>query len=455
MRKTLIKNGIIVNSEGSIKADILIGDETIIQIASEINSNNNIDIVIDADGKYVFPGGIDPHVHFHLPTPAGYSCDDFESGSRAAIAGGTTTIIDFVTPAKNESLLNALEKRKTEAQRCLCDYSFHISPTCWSDTVANEMESCVKKEGITSFKTYMAYKNSIGVEDDVLDKIMQQAAKLNAVVAIHAEDGDTIDKLRDQFIKDGNVTPKYHALSQPASVETEAVKRAISLAEKNRTKVYFVHVSAAESVNLIYYAQKRGLEIYGETCPQYLMFDDSKLIDDFYSSAPFVFSPALHKASHKDKLWEAISNNQLQTVGTDHCPFNLYGQKDIGINNFTKIPNGAGGVEHRLELLFTYGVLKNRITIEKMVELVSTKPAKIFNLSKKGIIKENFDADLVIWNPNVERTISVKTQFQNSDSNIYEGITVKGRAEQVFLRGNLIYSKGKHHDNKGKIIYRK
>ncbi len=316
------------------------------------------------------------------------------------------------------------------------------------------METCVKNEGITSFKTYMAYKTSIGVEDEVLDKIMQQASKLNAIVVIHAEDGDKIDALRSKFIKDGNITPKYHALSRPAIVELEAVKRAINLAEKNKTKIYFVHISAAESVNYISDAQKRGLEIYAETCPQYLMFDDSKLTDDFYASAPFVFSPALHDSTHKDKLWEAISNNKIQTIGTDHCPFNLYGQKDIGITDFTKIPNGAGGVEHRLELLFTYGVLKKRITLEKMVDLVSAKPAEIFGLSKKGRIKEDFDADLVIWNPKTERTISAKTHFQNCDSNIYEGITVKGCAEQVFLRGKLIFSKGQHHSSKGKIIYR-
>lgn len=452
MATTLIKGGTIVNYNSTQKADILIENEQIIKIEPQIEGS--FDLIINASDKFIFPGGIDPHVHFHLPTPAGYSCDNFESGSKAAVAGGTTTIIDFVTPKKNESLLHALEQRKLEAESCCCDYAFHVSPITWNEQVKSDMEICVNQLGISSFKIYMAYLDSIGVNNTALEKIMQHVAKLGATLAIHAEDGKVVDNLRADFVAQGKLTPKYHALSRPAAIEAQAVNTAIELAKVHKTKLYFVHISAAESVARIKKAQQEGFPIFAETCPQYLLFDNSKLSDDFYRSAPYVFSPALHGPEHKIALWQAIEDGIIQSIGTDHCPFNLKGQKDLGKHDFTKIANGTGGVEHRLELLYNFGVLQHKISMEKMVDVMATKPAQIFGIANKGIIKEGFDADIVIWDPTPERTISAKTHFQNCDTNIYEGLAIKGGVESVFIRGNIVFNKNKHLPFKGKLISR-
>jgi len=451
--KLLIKNCKIVTSERIFFSDILIEGSKIVNIANSIENIDNCE-VIDAENKYVFPGGIDQHVHMHLPTPAGYSSDNFYTGSKAALFGGTTTIIDFVTPKKKQNIVEALAERKKEAENSLTDYSFHVSPIDWHDGIENEILQ-LTKQGINSFKVYMAY--SIGLKDDVLLKVMKVVAKAGALLTVHAETGDTIDDLRNSFAKQGKLTPEYHALSRPNYTEANAVKKIIEFSEETNCPVYIVHVSAKESVEHIKNAQKKGLKIYGETCPQYLLLTDDKLKGDFKETAKYVFSPVLRKEDDKTSLWEAIKNNTILTVGTDHCPF-TFEQKKQGINDFRKIPNGAGGVEHRMSLLYTYGVFEGKISINEFVSITSTNSSKIFGLyPEKGEIAIGSDADLVIWNSKINEVISSKTDHQNCDLNIYEGIPIKGKVERVIKEGKIIIENNKivNQDVKGKYLKRK
>ena len=434
--RIIIKNGKIINADQTMSADILIEGDKIIRINKDITPGNN-DIVIDAKGYYIFPGGIDPHVHLNLPTIAGYSSDDFYSGSKAALFGGTTSLIDFVTPNKDESLMDALKKRKQEASNCLIDHSFHVSPVKWDENTAAEIQSCIS-EGIASFKVYMAYKDSIGLNDDDLLKVMEAVGKAGGIVAIHCEMGDEIETLRNQFFNEGKTTPKYHPLSRPAQTEADAVKKAIELAKIAECPIYIVHVSTALSLKHIRKAQSDGQTVFTETCPQYLLLDDSVYDQEFEKAAAFVLSPPLRKKEDQEALWQAITDGTVQSIGTDHCPF-MMDQKREGENDFRKIANGAGGIEHKLSLLFTYGVLQNKISLNRFVELTSANPAKIFGLyPQKGILQPDSDADIVIWNPKHEETISVKTHHQNCDTNIYEGIIVKGKAEVVISKGKIV-----------------
>jgi len=416
---------------------VLVLDEKI-QLVGDIEQIE-ADEIVDVSGKYIFPGGIDPHVHMELPSPAGNSSDDFASGTKAALAGGTTTIIDFVTPKRGESLITAFEKRMIEAEKSLCDYAFHISPVEWTASTAKEIKYCNKNFGITSFKTYMAYKNSVGIDDDVLLKVMHIVAEIDGIVTVHCELGDEIEKLRNEFINQGKTSPAYHALSRPNGMESQAVKNVIELSKRTGCKVYIVHVSAAESVELIRKAKSEGVRIFAETCPHYLLLDDSCYNGTFGETAKYVLSPPLRKKKDQDALWQGIVDGTIDTIGTDHAPFNFKGQKETGRNDFTKIPNGAGSVEYRLALLYTYGVLQRELPLEKFVSLTSNKIADIFGLQKKGRIKEGFDADLVIWDPNKQHTVSLQNQIQQCDSNIYEGFTIKGTPEIVMKNGEIIF----------------
>lgn len=452
--KILITNGLIVTSTDNYKSDILIIDGQINHIESKIKTSD-IDKVIDAEGLYILPGGIDPHVHMHLPTVSGYSSDDFLTGSRAALYGGTTTLLDFVTLKKGRSLSDALRERKEEAKNSMADFSFHVSPVEWTNSTEHEIYDCIR-EGVTSFKVYMAYKDTIGLSDSDLLKVMKVAGKAGALVTVHCESGDEIDILRNKFFEEHHIEPKYHALSRPAGLEAGAVKRAIDLANLADCPLYIVHVSAKESLKHIQEAQCGGQKVFAETCPQYLLLDDSKYEGDFTRTAPYIISPPLRKKEDNDALWDAISEGIVKTVGTDHCPFNLV-QKAAGLNDFRKVPNGAGGVEHRLELLYTYGVLENRITLNQMVDLFSTQPAKIFGLyPSKGDIKVGSDADLVVLNPDSENTISEKTHHQNCDINIFEGFKTRGNAEYVIAGGKIVIENGKliNSETRGKFLMR-
>jgi dihydropyrimidinase len=436
----LIKNGTIITSSKTIKSDVLIVENKISQIANNIRSTKNCKI-IDAEGKYVIPGGIDPHVHMELPTPAGPSADDFYSGSVAALFGGTTTLLDFVTPAQVQSLNNALEERKKEAEKSICNYSFHVSPISFTNNTELEIKDCIKS-GITSFKVYLAYKNTVGLDYDNLYKVMKVVGDAGGLVTIHCEDGDKVDELRDKYGNENNFSPLYHAKSRPAELEALAVKKSIELAAKANCAIYIVHVSSRLSLEHISKAQKSRQKVYAETCPHYLLLDESRYEGDFEKTAAFVISPPLRKIEDQKALWDALINGTIQTIGTDHCPFN-YKQKAVGEYDFRKIPNGAGGVEHRLSLLFSYGVLQNKISLNKWVDLCSTSPAKIFGLyPAKGDIQVGAEADIVIWNPKPEKTISVKNHHQNCDLEIFEGFKTKGIAEIVICNGSIKVENG-------------
>jgi len=452
----LIKNGTLVTAEKQFGGDIVVKGDKIVRIVKPGEKPVKTDTEIDAQGKFIFPGGVDPHVHLHLPTAAGFSSDDFYSGSRAALVGGTTTLIDFVTPQKGQRLTEALEIRKTEAANCLTDYSFHVSPVEWRTSMPQEIKA-IKKQGITSFKVYMAYKESIGLEDEEIERVMRAVADIGGMVTIHCELGDEIEELRNQLLKAGHTNPKYHPLSRPPRVEAEAVKKAILLAKKTNCLLYIVHVSAEESLKHISEAQKNGQPVTGETCPHYLLLNDSRYSGDFEQAAPFVLSPPLRKKSDNEALWYALDNGIIQSTGTDHCPFSRE-QKRRGLNDFTKIANGAGGIEHRLSLLYTYGVLQNKITLERFVEITSTNPSKIFGLyPQKGTLAPGSDADIVIWDPEKENTISVQNHQMNCDSDIFEGFKTKGAPRIVIKTGKIVFRDGMLNEDisPGQFLYRK
>lgn len=433
----LIKNAKIVNFDNQTIGNVLIKDGKIEKIDKTLDYDSNL--IIEAKGKILFPGFVDPHVHMYLPTPAGYSSDDFYSGSKAALSGGTTSMIDFVTPNKGQSLVDAYLQRLEESKNSLINTKFHVSPVQWLNSTADEMTELVEKYGVKSFKIYMAYKNTVGITDEVLIKVMETAKKLDVYVTAHCENGDIIDFLRQKYVSEGKVQPKYHALSRPAEAEFEAVEKFILFAKYIGTKIYVVHVSTKLAIDAIRRAQKEGVNVVAETCPHYLLLDSNSYDADFSLSGKYVLSPPLRKVDDNEALWEALEDGTIATIGTDHCPFNLKGQKDLGINDFTKIPNGAGSIEHRLMLMYTYGVVNRDLSLQKMVEACSTNPARIFGLKNKGEIKEGFDADLVLFNPKGENLISCSTHLQNCDSNIYEGFRTVGKIETVIQRvGNSL-----------------
>ncbi len=449
----LIKNGIIVRASETQKGDILIKNGKIEALGDNIEIGNKKIKIIDAEHLLIFPGGIDPHVHLHLPTKAGFSSDDFYSGSKAALYGGTTTIIDFVTPRKGMSLKKALDLRMKEAENSLIDYTFHVSPIEWNDNSEKEIEE-IFKLGINSFKIYLAYKDTIGLSYDDAEKVMQVIAKNHGVLAVHCEDDKKIEKHKRKFLKNGDTGVEFHALSRPSKTEYLAVRRIIEVSNRTKCSTYLVHISSKKSLEYIRKAQLKNSKLFAETCPQYLLLDDSLYNGDFEKTSGYVISPPLRKPEDNVKLWNAIADETISTVGTDHCPFTLE-QKRKGISDFTKIPNGAGGIEHRLSLLFTYGVLQQRISLNKMVDIFSTAPAKIFGLyPHKGEIAIGSDADLVIWNPYTDNNISVKTHHQNSDINIYDGITAKGNADYVIKNGEIVIEKGEliNSEIKGKFL---
>ncbi len=450
----LIKNGTVITSKKSFNSDIYISDGKIVQLRESLNILEPIDKTIDAKGRYIFPGGIDPHVHMHLPTPAGFSADNFETGSKAALLGGTTTLIDFVTPHKGQSLIDALIQRNSEVKNCYCDYSFHVSPIEWTKNTEEEIKDCIES-GITSFKVYMAYKDSIGLSDKDILKVMQVVGKAGGLVTLHCESGDDIDKLREELVRNGKLGPEFHAVSRPDYTEAVAVQMAIGMAKMANCPIYIVHTSCEKSLRYIEEAQKSGQEVYSETCPQYLLLNDSRYIGDFTDTAKYIMSPPLRKKEDQNALWASISKGTVKTIGTDHCPFKLK-QKEQGILDFRKIPNGAGGVEHRMSLLFSYGVLQNRISYNQFVDITSTHAAKIFGLfPQKGEIAVGSDADILIWNPKTEKTISVENHHQNCDLEIFEGAKTFGAAEIVILNGEIMVENGKIvSEKKGRFLKR-
>jgi len=440
MTKFLIINGTMVTAERSFRGDIAIDKGKIISTGDLFPAAFSGFDVIDATHKLVLPGGIDPHVHLSLPTPAGNSSDDFISGSIAALAGGTTTIIDFVTPLRGQSLIEALNLRRKEAESASCNLALHVGISEWNDRVAKEVVQCIRGEGIRSFKAYLAYRETIGISTEQLRQLMEVVAREGALVMVHCEDGEMISFLQMGFLHEGKCSPAYHPLSRPPIAEINAIRGIIGLSEQTGCPVYIVHTSTADGAGLILAAKEKGLKVYGETCPQYLLLDDSVYSAQHspWNILPFMMSPPIRKKDDAERLWKGLSDGTFDVVATDHCPFNLHGQKDLGINNFTKIPHGAGGIEHRLSLLYTYGVLKGKITINRFVDLVSTRPAEIFGWGgRKGKLLPGYDADVVIWDPDHVGTISVHNHLSQCDSEIYEGFHFQGKADTVIIGGKI------------------
>lgn len=458
MSSLLIKNGNLVTESAISRGDILTVDGKIAAVQTGLEKPNPDTTVIDAEGLYVFPGGIDPHVHMELPLGNGLvSADDFESGTRAALAGGTTSIIDFVTPERGQSLLEALRKRKTAAGKSLCDYGLHMSLTAWNDGIAVEMETCVRQEGISSFKVYMAYKETVGLEDRDIIAVMEAAAGLNARVTVHCEHGDLVSYIQKKFIRQGRTGPEYHPLSRPPEVEGEAVSRALLLARITQCPLYIVHVSTVEALKEIEKARAAGQPVQAETCPHYLLLDESRYRLPGFDGARYVMSPPLRPASHISELWSACRQGTIQAVGTDHCPFNFKGQKERGRHDFTKIPNGVAGIENRMSLLYTYGVLENRISLQRFVELNAVNPARIFGLyPRKGSLQVGADADLVLWDTQLEDVISAATHHHHCDTSIYEGLLIKGKPRIVITDGKVAFREGSFSvdPGNGKYLYR-
>jgi dihydropyrimidinase len=436
--KKIIQNGTVVTATDIYQADVLIENGKVATIGNNLDTNGAE--VIDASGCYLFPGGIDPHTHLDMPFGGTITADDFETGTIGAAYGGTTTIIDFCLTNKGEPLKNAIQTwHDKSASKAVIDYGFHLMIGEINEDVLNELPQIIDEEGITSFKVFMAYKNVFQADDQTLFRTLLTAKKTGALVMVHAENGDVIDYLVKEALDKGNTDPIYHALTRPPEAEGEATGRAIQLTGMANSQLYVVHVSCANAVEKIAEARQKGLQVWGETCPQYLVLDQSYLEKPNFEGAKYVWSPPLREKWNQEVLWNALKNGQLQTIGSDHCSFNFKGQKDLGREDFSKIPNGGPNIEDRFNLLFSEGVKKRRITINQFVDIVSTRIAKLFGLfPRKGTIAVGSDADIVIYDPNIERTISAKTHHMNVDYNAFEGMTITGEPVSVLSRGEFV-----------------
>lgn len=450
----LIKNGRIVTADADYSADIFIEGETISTIGK--NLKVNADTVIDATGKLVLPGGIDPHVHLDMPFMGTFSSDNYETGTRAALFGGTTMVIDFILQKQGNSLQSALEEWRGRSNgNCVGDYSFHMAVTDFNEETKKEIQQFIEQEGITSFKTFMAYKGALMIDDRQMIGLMEEVKKQGGLINVHATNGDMIDYLVQKHRNEGNLSPLYHYLSQPEVTEAEAAERFADMANYTGCPGYIVHLTCEGALNAVRNATKRNQNLFVETCIQYLIIDAS--LYERADGAKWVMSPPLREKKDQATLWAGINQGLVQVVATDHCPF-MWAQKLMGKDDFSKIPNGHPAIENRMELLFSEGVNKGKISLNKFVEVSSTNAAKIFGMfPQKGTIAVGSDADLILIDPKETHQLSAKTHHMNVDYSGYEGWECTGKIKTVLLRGTIAINNNECKVSKGfgKFIKRK
>lgn len=441
----VIKNGTVVTADLTYKADVLVEGGKIIEIGPDLTG----DEVLDATGCYVMPGGIDPHTHLEMPFMGTYSADDFESGTRAALAGGTTMVVDFALPSPGQGLLDALQMWDNKSTRANCDYSFHMAVTWWGEQVFDEMPKIMDR-GINTFKHFMAYKGALMVNDDELYASFSRLSELGGIAMVHAENGDVVAELSAKLLAAGNNGPEAHAYSRPPQVEGEATNRAIMIADMAGVPLYVVHTSCEDSHEAIRRARMQGKRVWGEPLIQHLTLDESEYFNaDWDHAARRVMSPPFRNKQHQDSLWAGLQSGSLSVVATDHCAFTT-DQKRTGVGDFTKIPNGTGGLEDRMPMLWTYGVATGRLTPNEFVAVTSTNIAKILNCyPRKGAVLVGADADLVVWDPKKEKTISAGSQQSAIDYNVFEGKHVKGLPRYTLTRGHVAVHDGEIRTQEG------
>src|SRR2546430_9056471 len=449
--KTLIRNGHVVTAVDSYTADILVEGSTVVLIGKDLEKiAGALDKAVDATGKLVIPGGSDPHTHVTIPCGGTSSSDDFETGTRAAAFGGTTTIIDFAVQYRGQSLNQALDVWFSKAQgKAAIDYGFHMILTDLPNHRLPEIKNLVQ-QGVSSFKLFMAYPGMFLVDDGTIFQAMTASAESGGLIGMHAENGVVIDVLVKRALAEGKTAPKYHALTRPTRAEAEGVHRAIAIAEMANSPVYIVHLSCYDALKEVQAARDLGLPAYAETCPQYLFLDYSYYEQDAFEGAKYVMTPPLRDKSNQEQLWKGLRGNDLQVISTDHCPFCFKEQKELGRDDFSKIPNGGPGVEHRMSLIYDGGVVQGRINLNRFVDITTTAACKIFGLfPRKGTIAVGSDADIVIFDSDGEQTISAATHHMRVDYSAYEGRKVKGVSETVLSRGNVIVENGKFFGKAG------
>ncbi|MBB5804194.1 dihydropyrimidinase [Saccharothrix ecbatanensis] len=444
----LIKGGTVVNATGAVAADVLVDGEKIVALLAP-GFPLQADETIDATGKYVIPGGIDGHTHMEMPFGGTFSADSFETGTIAAAWGGTTTIIDFAVQVKGTSLLSTLDKWHGKADgNCAIDYGFHMIVSDVNDTSLKEMESCVDA-GVNTFKMFMAYPGVFYATDGEILRAMQKARETGSTIMMHAENGIAIDQLVAQALAQGRTDPVEHGLTRPAELEGEATSRAITLAKVTGSPLYIVHLSAAQALDAVTKARDTGQNVFAETCPQYLYLSLEDLAKPDFEGSKYVASPPLRPKEHQTELWRGLRTNDLSVVSTDHCPFCFKDQKELGRGDFSKIPNGMPGVEHRIDLLHQ-GVVKGEISLERWVEICSTTPARMFGLHpRKGVVTPGADADIVVYDPSATQVISAATHHMNVDYSAYEGMEITGKVDTVLSRGRVVVDAGGFHGAPG------
>lgn len=438
----IVKGGTVINSDLTQRADVLIEDGTIQAVGADLEAPGDAQVV-DAGGCYVMPGGIDPHTHMELPFMGTVASEDFFSGTTAGAVGGTTMIIDFVIPDPQQDIMEAYHAWRGWSEKAATDYSFHVAITWWDETVNQAMETLTRDYGVNSFKHFMAYKGAIMADDEILVKSFGRARELGAICTVHAENGELVDFLQRELLAQGITGPEAHPLSRPAEVEGEAADRAIRIAQVLQVPLYIVHNSCIDSLQAITRARHEGQRVYGEVLAGHLLVDDSVYRHpDFEVAAAHVMSPPFRPKHHQEALWRGLQAGMLQTTATDHCCF-CAPQKAMGKDDFTKIPNGTGGIEDRMRVLWHHGVGTGRLTMNEFVAVTSSNAAKIFNIyPRKGSISVGADADVIVWDPNSSHTISRETHHQNVDYNIFEGMTVEGNNLHTIAGGKLVYSDG-------------